>query len=255
MSRYRLGVVALVLLSAGCLGFEAGGATEQPSVSTRAPGIANGSVDATALVAAHERSLDGVAVAVETTQSRWGTDVDNRTVDTRTLTDGNGTLWRRQLTQRDTTRTRVERWQQGGDSLRYVADTGAVVATDGAATPGERYGTAALETWLAAGEYEVDAVESGGQTGYVLTSTTYTPPNGEALEADTVRYEAAAVVTPAGRVTAMSATLVTVETNRWGRHVRAQSYEYRVARSGGVEPTRPEWVPERAAAAPEGGDG
>jgi hypothetical protein len=250
MTRYRVAVVALALLSAGCLGLDFGGTQSQTGVSALPPGVDNGSLNATALVAAHERSLAGVAVTVETSQSEWTTDAGgNETRRTRAVTGGNGTHWRRTVTDAGAGQSSVEYWSDGTDSVRYGGET---VSTDPATTPAERYRTTNLSTWLATGEYELAAVESGSPTRYVLTATTYTPPDGEPLEADTVRYEATAVVTTTGRVTAMSATLVTIETNRWGRHVRSQSYSYRVARAGGITPPRPDWLPDGVA---EGDDG
>lgn len=240
---YRVGAVTLLLVSAGCLGLGVG-STQSSDASTLPPGVDNGSLNATALVAAHERSLTGVPAAVETSRSVWDTGAggENETVTTRTLTDGNGTVWQRQVTEHGGTRSTVERWDDGTRSLRHDPAAGETVSVDGLSD--EQYRTARLETWLSTGQYELAAVESGPTTRYVLTATAYTPPDGEPLEADTVRYEATAVVTAAGRVTAMSATLVTVETNRWGRQVRSESYSYRVARTGDVTPTSPDWLPE-----------
>jgi len=244
MMRYRLAVVALALMSAGCLGLDLGSSQSPSDGATLPPGIDNGSLNATAVVAAHERSLAGVAVAIETSRTEWTTDAGgNETVRTRTVTDGNGTHWRRTVTDTGASQSGVEYWGDGTDSVRYSGDAVETVSVDAVTTPTERYQTAGLATWLDAGEYELTAVEPGTPTRYVLTATAYTPPDGEPLEADTVRYESTVVVTATGRVTAMSATLVTIETNRWGRHVRSQSYDYRVVRAGGVSPPRPDWLP------------
>jgi len=255
MGRVRVGVVALVLVSAVCLGLDSGGTHSNGGASPLPPGVDNGSLNATALTAAHERSLVGTPVAIETTRATWDTDPGgNQTVTTDTLTDGNGTLWRRTVTGVDE-QAHVERWTNGRRSLRYGAATGETRSAAVVTKPGQRYLTTRLAMWLDTGRYSLTAVESATPGRYVLTTTTYTPPDGEPLEADTVRYEATAVVTASGRVQAMSATLVTIETNRWGRHVRSRSYSYRVVRTGDVTPPTPDWLPDRSAAAVEGDDG
>ncbi|GGO01611.1 hypothetical protein [Haloarcula pellucida] len=246
MALLRVVIVGLLVVSAGCVGFGVG-ASDTGSVATAGqapPGVDGGIVNATALVRAHERSLDGVGVDLATTWTHRSSvpGESNRTVRTRTLTDGNGTLWRRAVTAGDGDERRVERWIVGGRGFRHVVG-GRTGRTDGMG-PTARYRTARLERWLATGRYHVAAIESGTPERYVLTTTTYATPGGDPREADTVRYEAQAVVTGEGRVTAFSATLVTIERNKWGRQTRIRSYSYRLARTGGVRVSRPGWVPD-----------
>lgn len=242
MNRRRMVLVALAfgLASAGCVGF--GGtplADEQP---TRPPGV-DGGVNATALVAAHERSLDGVAVTITTARAEWATlDGRNESVRTHSVTDGNGTLRRTTHTERGGERTAIEVWSDDGGAVRHVGASGRTAPTDPVRTAAARYRTGPLERWLAAGAYELRTVEDGREPRYVLTSTAYTPPEGEPLEADSVQFEAIAVVTGAGRVATLSATLVTVEENKWGRHVRTRTYSYRLVQTGGPGPDRPGWL-------------
>lgn len=73
MRRGRVVVVTLVLLNAGCLGFEFGGPDSNQSAMTMPPGLGDGVTNASALVAAHERSLEGVGVVTETTVGENGT--------------------------------------------------------------------------------------------------------------------------------------------------------------------------------------
>jgi len=252
MELVRIGVVALVVASAMSLGLGFDGTQTNTRASSLPPGVDNGSLNATALVAAHERSLADTAVAIETSRATWNTDAGgNQTTTIRTLTDGNGTVWRRRVTDAGE-QSRVEEWTDGRRSYRYIAADGETVSTDAVTSPSQRYLTARLRAWLDTGQYTLAAVESGTPPRYVLETTTYTPPDGEPLEADTVRYEATVVVTGTGRVQAMSATLRTIETNRWGRQVRSQSYSYRVVRTGDVTTPTPDWLPNRAA---EGNDG
>ncbi|MBX0322009.1 hypothetical protein EGH21_03080 [Halomicroarcula sp. F13] len=248
MASLRVAVVGLLVVATGCVGFGAPGTERAETTGAAPPGVDDGIANATALVRAHERSLDGVGVDLATTWVRRSSvpGEPNRTARTRTLTDGNGTLWRRTVTGSDGTERRVERWVVDGGGFRHVPATGRTDRVDGVG-PTARYRTARLERWLAAGQYRVAAVESGTPERYVLSTTTYTPPDGEPLEADTVRYEARAVVTADGRVTAFSATLVIVERNKWGRQTRTYSYGYRLARTGAVAVSRPAWVPDTRA--------
>lgn len=242
MRRGRVVVVTLVLLSAGCLGFEFGGPDSNQSATTTPPGLGDGVTNASALVAAHERSLVGVDVVIETTESQWDTlGGTNQTITTRVRTDGNGTMWQRQTTDTTDSRFRIEQWTNESGTFHYFNNTGEIESITGPVTATERYRTAVLERWLATGQYEI-AVVDGEPTRYILSTTTYTAPDDEPLEADTVRYEAHAVITETGRVTAMSATLVTVETNRWGRHIQSRSFTYRVARTGRVNLSEPDWL-------------
>ncbi|WP_276271128.1 hypothetical protein [Haloarcula litorea] len=250
--RLRSLLVALLVLGAGCSGF--GGEGPRPgdarlaapqgaaptATDSSPPGLDGGVADAARLVAAHEQSLRGVSVALVTTRSVRSTVAGetNRSRRTRVRTDGNGTRFVRTVVDAPSETRAVELWQDGEAGLRHVAETGETTAVAGVDDPGERYRTGRLASWLAAGTYEVRRTESS----YVLVATGYAHPDGGRSEADTARYEARAIVTPAGRVTAMTATLVTVERNKWGRQTVVRSYSYRVARTGGVTVPRPAWV-------------
>jgi|GEM_PF-2968062 hypothetical protein len=253
MRRWRFVLVTLAVLTTGCSGvvFE----ETRPTTPTAdgPPGVGTDGLNASALVAAHERSLAGVPVAIETTRSRWDTlGRPNETVTTRMKSDGDGTLWRRTVSEIGAEQSHVERWDDGPSGLRYDADTGRVAVDDIAPSPTDRYQTRQLREWFVRGTYEVRALGPPNARRYVLTATQYTPLDGRPVEADTVRFESRAVVTARGRVLAMSASLATVERNRWGRQVRSRSYTYRVARTGGVTPSRPAWHPQRETAVADG---
>ncbi|WP_276276748.1 hypothetical protein [Haloarcula regularis] len=247
MASLRAALVCLLVLSAGCTTLASG--PNQPDTTTEAtpttpPGVAEDAVDAAALVAAHERSLAGASVHLETVRSNRTAET-NGTVRTRVWVDDNGTSRTIEVRERGAERRRVETWRGPAAGYRR-GDDQRVTAVRSDVAPATRYRTARLERWLSAGRYTVRTVEDGTPRRYVLVADDGGPPSGERLEADEVRYEGRAVVTAGGRIELFAVTFVTVERNKWGRHVRARTYTYRVVAAGGVTVDRPDWVRSRA---------
>ena len=246
MASPRAVLVCLLVLSAGCATLTSGPdeSNTTKATPTTPPGLAEGSVDADALVAAHERSLAGASVHLETVRSNRTAET-NGTVRTRVWMDDNGTSRAIEVRERGGERRRVETWRGPAAGYRR-GDDQRVTAVRSDVAPATRYLTARLERWLSAGQYTVRTVEDGTPRRYVLVADDGGPPSDERLEADEVRYEGRAVVTASGRVELFSVTFVTVERNKWGRHVRARTYTYRVVDAGGVTVERPEWASSQA---------
>lgn len=243
MASPRAVLVCLLVLSAGCTTLTSGpdeSNTTTNAAPTTPPGLAEGTVDADALVAAHDRSLAGASVHLETVRSNRTAET-NGTVRTRVWVDDNGTSRAIVSRERGGERRRVETWRGPAAGYRR-GDDQRVTAVRSDVDPPTRYRTARLERWLSAGRYTVGTVEDGTPRRYVLVADDGGPPSGERLEADEVRYEGRAVVTADGRIELFSVTFVTVERNKWGRHVRARTYTYRVVNAGGVIVERPEWA-------------
>ncbi|WP_254279998.1 hypothetical protein [Haloarcula marina] len=243
---WRLVLVAVVVLASGCVGLigESPDGTSVRDDTSSPPGIDGGIANATTLVRAHQRSFAGTGVVVETSRARRSTvsGAGNQSTRTRTRASANGTLWQRRTVETIDGEQQAVLWHDGERGVRRFDDTGRTDTVNGPVGPTRRYQTADLRRWLATGEYGVVAVEAGESTRYVLSATTYTPPDGDPLEADTVRYDARAVITESGRVTGFAATLSTVERNKWGRQAWTASYTYRVVRTGSVAVPRPEWT-------------
>jgi hypothetical protein len=247
MASLRAVIVCLLVLGAGCTTLVSGpneSDTTTGASPTTPPGVAEGTVDAAALVAAHERSLAGASVHLETVRSNRTAET-NETVRTRVWVDDNGTSRTIEVRERGADRQRVETWRGPTAGYRRGDDQRVTMVRRDVA-PAMRYRTARLERWLAAGRYTVRTVEDGTPRRYVLTADDGGPPSGERLEADEVRYEGRAVVTASGRIELFAVTFVTVERNKWGRHVRTRTYTYRVVDAGGVTVERPAWASSQA---------
>jgi hypothetical protein len=247
MASLRAVLVCLLVLSAGCTTLTSG--PNESNTTTRAtpttpPGLVGGTVDADALVAAHERSLAGSSIHLATVRSNRTAET-NSTVRTRVWVDDNGTARTIEVRERGAERRRVETWRGPAAGYRR-GDDQRVTAVRSDVAPTTHYRTARLERWLSAGRYTVRTVEDGTPRRYVLAADDGGPPSGERLEADEVRYEGRAVVTASGRIELFAVTFVTVERNKWGRHVRARTYTYRVVSAGGVTVERPRWASSQA---------
>ncbi|MFC7020139.1 MULTISPECIES: hypothetical protein [Haloarcula] len=247
MASLRVVLVCLLVLGSGWTTLTSG--PTQPDTTTRAssatpPGVAEETVDAAALVAAHERSLAGASVHLESVRSNR-TGETNETVRTRVWVDDNGPSRTIEVHERGADRQRVETWRGPATGYRR-GDDRRVTTVRSDVAPATRYRTARLERWLSAGRYTVRSVEDGTPRRYVLTADDGGPPSGERLEADEVRYEGRAVVTASGRIELFAVTFVTVERNKWGRHVRTRTYTYRVVDAGGVTVERPAWASNQA---------
>ncbi|MFB6222165.1 MAG: hypothetical protein ABEH86_00650 [Haloarcula sp.] len=247
-------VLVVALLVAGCSGFDTGSVGDPAHTSsTSPPGVGNGVTNASALITAHERSFTGTGAVIVTTSARRSNvpDVTNRSTRTTIQASSDGVTLTRERVKLPSGSRRVSTWRDGVRGVQRSSAIDGPSIVSPTLTRSRRYRSDKLGHWLSAGEYSVVATEDGTPRRYILTGTGYQPADGP-LEADTVQFQAEAVVTSDGRVTAFTATLVTVVENKWGKQRRVRSFSYRVRETGAIGVTRPEWISSETPAATEG---
>lgn len=247
-------LIALAMVAlAGCGGVFGGGGASPETNGTAAddgaypPGVtSSGLENATALVAAHDRSLRGESFRLAVGQEQtFASGEQNVTASSERVVRmaGNGTF-RVDARSRGTLNVNETVWANGstayvrseqGDQVQYVRRNATAIRP-------QLTGRTLIGQYLSAGEYAVESTEQrGGERVTVLRSDEFVGTEGAGLDASNVsEYDSTAVVGPDGQVRELTVHLVAER----GETTLTVDAEVTVEPTASVDVTRPDWVDE-----------